>query len=369
MGYYKSSTSNSLKCLKCPANSWSFRSGQTRCKCQHEFFREIHTDYSTDCTPTVQLTDTNLNVQFIKQDRLNISISRHQLNPKINVKLRCDNNLCRNKLLNNSDEWLIIDNTVKPRFFKQMYQFKFVQTVNEQFLTESTASLNLNQARHENKNMFETNGIKCNLFENTFLHSSKSALCANISINLKTELTKFYSHLNIYNLNTAKLNVFALFKDRNFRLIPSHQKISAIDTSDFIHLRKIENQHLQGLIRNNSVFTMLVCNLVDIEYMKLELSVVGKSLDVYTVDFSLEDHCPRVDTFLMKKNLILTTKSKQKVSSAIEKLAAPDKDDSMASNLKVHVILPIILSFFMVTMLIFIAVFFRRYVFYGIVFE
>jgi len=176
-----------------------------------------------------------------------------------------------------------------------------------------------------------------------------AALCANLSIDLKSELTRFHSHLNVFELNTAQLNILALFKDPHF-----------------VHLRTVDSQSLQGFVANNSALTLLVCNLVDVELVRLELNTVDKSLDVFTIDFSLVDHCPPVDAFLQLQDsssqksdhLLFTTRLQQKVSMLEAEKSA---SSPTGTSLRVHVLLPIVLSFFIVTMLIFIALFFRRF--------
>ena len=91
MGYYKPTTSNHQRCSRCPANSWSFRSGQNTCKCQHHFYREQEADFSSDCSPTLPLTSTNLQYKFTAPDRLNISLDRRQLTTRIHTTFLCDN--------------------------------------------------------------------------------------------------------------------------------------------------------------------------------------------------------------------------------------------------------------------------------------
>lgn len=359
MGYYKSSTSNNNKCLKCPANSWSFRSGQMKCKCQHRFYRETDQDYSSDCKPTRQISSKDLMFKFTNQDRLNVSLnSLDTLSKTINIELKCNNQLCRKNLVNNTNTWLLLDNMIKPKFYAQKYQFKIIQKLSDKFLTESVINFNLNQAKHENKNMIYNNGIKCEIFQNNFFDIHKpTTLCSNISINLNTELDKFYPHLNIMDLKQVTLNIHALFKNRNYRLIPSSYEEKS-SGSNFINLRTIDTRGVKELVRNRTALSMLVCNLLDIEYIKLEMSIVSGSLDLFTVDFRPVDHCQGIKDYLNNRNQLFTTKFHQKASS-IKKLKTPD-DNHEESSFKVHVILPIILSFFMVTLLIFIAVFFRK---------
>ena len=171
MGYYKAETSNTLKCVKCPANSWSFRSGQSNCKCQHQFYREIDQDHSSDCKPTQGISSKDLAFKFIDQDRVNVSINRlESLSSKIQIEFRCNNDICLKNIMNSSNEWIVLDNRYKPKFYPHKYQFKVVQKMNNKFLTDSIVNFHLNQAKHENKNMiFSNNGIKCNIFENNFL--------------------------------------------------------------------------------------------------------------------------------------------------------------------------------------------------------
>ena len=109
MGHYKSS-SQQPTCLKCPANSWSFRSGQTSCKCQHEFYRENTFDFSTACLPAIRIKiGKDLNFQFISPNILNVSVI--ELNERILMKLKCDNEMCRKNQLSASKNWMLLDTT------------------------------------------------------------------------------------------------------------------------------------------------------------------------------------------------------------------------------------------------------------------
>ena len=100
MGFYKSLTGNIPKCIKCPMNSWSFGSGQNHCKCQHNYYRESESDPSTSCKRTHEITTENLELKFIDQDRLNISVNRMNIGKKIQVEMKCNNNLCLHRSLN-----------------------------------------------------------------------------------------------------------------------------------------------------------------------------------------------------------------------------------------------------------------------------
>jgi len=235
-----------------------------------------------------------------------------------------------------------------------------VQTIDNQFLADSTLDFSLSQAKHEKKlssGIFnDRSALSCQIFHNSFLDIKKPlALCANLSLNLKSELTRFHSHLNIFELNIAQLNIFAIFKDLNRYHLPIAEPVK----SKFVHLRTIDSKSLKDLIHNNSEITLLVCNLINVELVRLELSTVGKTFDVFTIEFSLLEHCPPIDTFFhlqnSNNNHYTTSLQQQKV------LLEGEKSESSTSSLKVHVLLPIVLSFFIVTMVIFLAIFFRRF--------
>lgn len=368
MGYYKSSHSNTDRCVRCPANSWSFHSGQDRCKCQHQFYREHEAEFASDCKATKEITAADLLFKFVDMDRVNVSLNRVQqsLSPQINIEVKCNNQICRQNLLNKTAEWLVLDNKYKPKFYPQKYQFKVVQRIGDKFLRESLVDFHLNQAKHENKNMVFNTGINCQIFEdNNFMQLGKSrSLCTNITVDLKTEINKFYPHLNTMDMGSSFLNIFALYKDRNYRLLPNDifQTSSISPSANYIHLRTVDSEALQQFTSNRTGLSFSVCSVVDIELIKLEVTKIGSALEVFTIDFNLIDHCPRInDMLLISQNELFTTKYQHKALSSIEKLRKINELNDGSTSLKIHVVLPIILSFFMVTIFICIAIFIRRF--------
>jgi hypothetical protein len=87
MGFYKHTTSNEIKCMPCPDNSWSSKLGADKCECQNGYFRESELDATTDCKPIKEITATNLNIVYVDDEKINISISRLNLDLSSNIRI------------------------------------------------------------------------------------------------------------------------------------------------------------------------------------------------------------------------------------------------------------------------------------------
>jgi hypothetical protein len=49
IGYYKSISSNEIKCSICPENSWSSQPGAEKCECLIDFYRENESNVTSEC--------------------------------------------------------------------------------------------------------------------------------------------------------------------------------------------------------------------------------------------------------------------------------------------------------------------------------
>ena len=49
IGYYKSISSNEIKCSICPENSWSSQPGAEKCECLIDFYRENELNVTSEC--------------------------------------------------------------------------------------------------------------------------------------------------------------------------------------------------------------------------------------------------------------------------------------------------------------------------------
>ena len=91
-------------------------------------------------------------------------------------------------------------------------------------------------------------------------------------------------------------------------------------------MKTVDSAPLQQLIFNRTGISFTVCNILDIELIKLELTKLATTLEVFTIDFSLIDHCPRVTDALLTLTHIeaFTTKHQHKALGSIEKLRKVD---------------------------------------------
>ena len=390
-------SSNDLKCIRCPANSWSSRQGASKCECQDNYYRDSEQTYAHACQPTQLINMQHLGFHFIGHERLNISLNRESLSvsSRVIIEIKCaacvrvnrtsrsstathTTEVCVSSCMqtSKSNDWLVIDTAERhlnaSATRHQKYELSIMQHLNENQLASSLVYLNLNQV---NRRPETTNkGISCEMFQDSVFEEGAS-LCSNVSLNLTAELQFAYDQFELPDRlrskhSRAELNVYAQFKNKNkYRLVPGDFKVNAVKSS-FVHMRKMDSAELRQLMsaQNSSLASFLVCNLADIEFIRIELSVrptstAPTSLDMFVIDFSLHDHCPRINEILDKNLLMQSTKMYLKELKNYGMLeASAVEDDSQNSSIKVHVILPIVLSFFMVGMIIFVAVFFRRYI-------
>lgn len=249
---------------------------------------------------------------------------------------------------------------------QQRVKLVITQKLNEKHLIKSVLYLNLNQAKHLQPKLQPTAilnsnqdlnkaPIQCELISNLdFNLNGNSPICSNITIDLIGELEKIYSRFNLVEririADHVQLKVYGLFTHTNeYNLISSDQV-----KSYYIQLKSYENLGLKHLVssKNTSLVSLQICNVFEIDTLKLEINFkpssedqaeeTTTSLDVFTIEIKLANHCFKRDD----------------LSNTQQKLENYQQASGM--NYKVHVILPVVLSFFFVSMLIILTVLIRR---------
>jgi len=267
------------------------------------------------------------------------------------------------------------------------------QNTKEKALVKSNLFINLNQAKHSynkkqtfssipqlNQDFHKLSAIHCEIIQNLdFPVNSNSPICSNISIDFITELERIYSKYNLIEriklADHVQLKIYALFTNSNhYQLIKNEN--SQIKSS-FIQLRLVENLNLKHIVssKNNSIIPLLLCNLYEIDTVKLEISfelnpisnvndnyedesvnisindeeINSNSLDLFAIEVKLSNNCvKKEDSSQFQRDFIDTNTQKM------------ENIQSSSSNYKVHIVLPIVLSFFLVSMVIIVTVFLRR---------
>ena len=165
------------------------------------------------------------------------------------------------------------------------------QKIKEKTLTKSNLFINLNQAKHAsnkkpaiasilqlNQDFHKSSAIQCEIIQNLDVPlNGNSPICSNISIDIITELERVYSKYNLIErikiADHVQLKVYALFTNTNdYQLITNEN--SQIKSSYYIQLRLIENLNLKHIVssKNNSKIPLLLCNMYEIDTIKLEIS-------------------------------------------------------------------------------------------------
>lgn len=392
-GYFKQAASNDQKCMSCPLKSWSFKDASSKCECLNEFYRENESDHSSHCKQIQTITFKNINLNYLNEEKLNISIDRSSLDlsPSIRTEIKCF--VCQNKSATNcntnclissvSSEWIVL--LISKTNSEQNVKLVITQKMNQLILIKSDLFINLNQMKHTSNKQSINSGtillnlnqdylkssIKCEIFQDiSAKNNANSPICSNMTIDLITELERIYSRYNLVErikaAEHAQLKIYALLlinnnnNNNDYQLIPNESKSSS---SYYVQLRSIENLNLKHIIssKNNSNIPILICNVFEIESIKLEINFKPvsfsnyeeednnnnndetNSLDMFTIEIKLSNHC-------FKREINTDLKEAQKLENY----------QHNSTNFKVHVILPVLLSFFLVSTLIVIALFIRR---------
>ena len=421
MGSYKLSTSNDERCLACPENSWSSISGATSCQCMGGYYRENESDLSSNCIAIRRIDSSSLQVTLVTEERVNISIpTLTTATSNVQIDLRCFICSPHNYGFYYRDEcdkscfvassgpnWLTIVNKTGAR---SRIKIEIKQLLNSKELSRSVVYVGLNEKplidgdvisepkETEPKNLL----VKSLKLPKVINHRSKPTTCLNLSINLNQQLNSiFLQHDLIEKVRSnrlAKFDIYTLMVSNDYHLIPvgnneppttkSYQRLETADYSLDL---------LKSLILNSTAsYSFLLCNSIDeIEKVRIELGfrrnavdlgedvvVVAEEndrFDIYSIEGKLFDMCvknPLNSKFVRQfGDLHLFDYSNSNHSASLmaslknslsERSLNPNgssSSDVASSNFKIHFLLPITLSFLLVTAIILLALFVRRFEF------
>lgn len=459
--------------MVCPTNSWSSGHGATMCQCLGGYYRENESDLSSACRPVPRIDASRLDVYYVNEDKVNISLvppsTIDSTGSNVRVELKCFSCSSRGYFRDECDQscfissstsmWLVIlnnNNNHKNSNLQQPTRVKIQirQELNGRELARSAVYLTLaekpalnERVTCEAKDVMSMADMMTTslLFKSLGLvsppkimnhhrlvkspspsSSSSSVTCLNISLDLSHQLAALYPNIQQHNLiekvrtgRLVKFNAYALLAVNDYHLIPAVSSVGAstggsngyaFDPSLPMATTAASNKHferldlsvqqtasspdtLKNLILNTngvgSVYSLLVCNnLDDIERVRLELrfsrgdrasttttsngsnnnnndAVGGDMLDVYAIDLKLLDVCLKNGALKLMRQYDDHSSSASS-SSLIHSLKNSLSDNqssstvSASSHFKVHVLLPITLSFLFVTAVILLALFVRR---------
>ena len=231
-----------------------------------------------------------------------------------------------------------------------------------------------------------TERVSCKTFYkndySTHNQHSKS-LCLNMSVNLNAEFKQYYPSQSlrsrIKTTNGFNFRVYASVINSDFQLIPSNMHTNAKNgllKPNYIQLNMLESASVENLIANEAPLPVYFCNLLEMESLKLEFTFKSNrnanqkydtnKMELFTIDYKLANVCTQKKAIVSDNTLQYF--SNQPVLAAVtddttnnaKRRFDQTYDVNSTPSLKVHVILPIILSFFFVTFFILVAIFFRR---------
>ena len=273
---------------------------------------------------------------------------------------------------------------------KKSFKFKLIfsqKLKNEQELTSSaiyiyldqrvyTSSNDLSPLRHNN-NM----RISCKTFfkAESITNQHTKPFCLNMTVNLNDEFKLFYPNQNLKNkikfLSDFKFRVYASVINNDFQLIPNGMQTNKnILVSNYVLLNAFDHSHIKNLILNDFEIPLHYCHLLEIDSLKLEISFksnlnaeknfqienynmyVNDRVEIFTIDLNLSSVCTRKKSSILESIQYFSNQPVLAESTNTKQLESTNSNQS----LKVHVLLPIILSVFFVTFFILIAIFFRR---------
>ena len=269
---------------------------------------------------------------------------------------------------------------------KKSYKFKLIfsqKLKNEQELTSSSVYIYLDQHVYTSVSdispLRRNNNarISCKTFTKT--DSNTKSFCLNMTLNLNEEFKLFYPNQNLKNkiklLGDFKFRVYASVISNDFQLIPNGiQTNKNLLAPNYILVNMFDHLNLKNSIMNDIGIPMHYCHLLDIDSIKLEISFKSNHMEeksiqienynmyendrveMFTIDLNISSFCPR-----KKMNLLESIQYFSNQPVLAEPTNTKHLDDSQSrQSLKVHVLLPIILSVFFVTFFILVAIFFRR---------
>ena len=255
--------------------------------------------------------------------------------------------------------------------------------INDKLLAPTNVFVYLKQARHSNLKKlpdFPTNSIKnkeslnCEVYTNLDM-SSNRLYCLNMTINLNSEIERLFPDRDLVNKirksDYFHLNIYAAILNNDYQIFSNN---SYQLKSNYAQVNLLDKINVEKILINNWNQPILFCNLYEIESLKLEFSLKKSSTDsdssfesnkieVFTIEVKVFNSCSRKDTSKASQY----TFNQAYLPSTYENSRQNENrlGNESQTSLKVHVILPILLSFFFVTFIILIAIFFRRFRFHN----
>lgn len=311
-----------------------------------------------------------------------------------------------------SNNWLVLfgkrSNNVRSRI-----KLFVRQEINGRELAKSFVYLSLNERLAEQRLTCEAKEVEVDaiispskslLFKSLgvipkVIHHRKSTTCLNVSLDLAYQINSLFGQHDLMSKIRAgrlhKFNVYGLLVSSDYHLIPagvngfglevesSLPMATTATSSKSYQLLDLGHQFLatetiKELVLNGSVYSFLLCShLEEIERVRIELKFrpsddQDKSddrLDVFSIDIKLFELCFKngLNSKLIRQFgdgfLDVANHSIMSLKNPLSERSLNGAADAAAgSNLKVHVLLPITLSFLFVTAVILLTLFVRRYV-------
>jgi hypothetical protein len=386
-------TSNELKCVPCPARSWTgSQVGSEKCECQNGSHRENDQDVSAQCISFQEVTSNHLITNFIGNDRLNISLNNDELKLSSNIDVTMKCFICSQCIMekydipcsikdsNQGSFTLFLDNTISNG---QKIKVIIEQRIGSEFLTSSLVFVHLNRVKHEATSLAESriDSIKCDIASNQNSNDIQSlsdsarlsSICLNMSMNLAREFEIFYpesSDIIIKRLRNAEkmqLKFYASISPsstggngRKFHYFQMNPMLAPKDlTNEYLPLKTLKNLNSDEFfghvnIKSNANLPILICNLFEMENLLVEVTFRPKSskdvIELFTFELNLMDSCQDGSE---------TNNNNNKLFNVITSKSSNIKSNNRIN--RTNIILPVVLSFFLLSLLILIAVLLRRF--------
>ncbi len=202
-----------------------------------------------------------------------------------------------------------------------------------------------------------------------------------MTLNLNDEFALLYPNQDIKNklrlLNDFQFRIYAsVIDNNNFQLIPNGMQTNKnlLANPNYILLNMYDHSNVKNLILNDIEMPIHYCGMYEIDSLKLEINIKSDSnseqafqidsynmyendrVEIFTIDLNLSSVCARKKTSILESLQYFSNQPVLAESTNTKQLS----DVNSSQSLKVHVLLPIILSVFIVTFFILIAIFFRR---------
>jgi hypothetical protein len=318
------------KCLPCPENSWSSRLGSNRCECLTNYYRENELDILSACHEIQEIGAHNLNIEFIADDKFNITLDRENLDlsKSIQTEFKCfqcaatasKSSQFRDEcelncfVTNIANDWIVVSN--RAGAVQSKLKLLIRQRLNDRELIRSTVFIYLNQEKHSNlaaigtvspvtsKNgkavsmilndqKTSTKNIICDKLSKSdshklnvnYLKKNSHGQCLNISVNLAAELNSLFTRQDLINkIKTTHIfqtRVYAILANNDYQLLPLssnyHLNTNLNNQNEiFVKLNPINSIDIKNFILNGSHYPILACNLNEADKLKIEFSFRNK---------------------------------------------------------------------------------------------